>query len=257
MPSARYQIHFPSENMAGFEQGQAHFTLVDKGTERKIGLHDYAAIYACPGLYEQLFYERLQCTSPATVANLLHQVAAAAEVDPRRLRVLDFGAGNGMVGELLVDKGAARVVGLDIIAEAAQAAARDRPGAYDAYYVADVTRLEPEQREALQSWRFNALTTVAALGFGDVPVAAFREAYNLIADDGWIAFNIQESFLESADQSGFAQLVKRMMYRDYLKLFHLQRYRHRLSVEGHVLYYYAIIARKRRDIDDACVAGLD
>ena len=256
MQTPRYQIRFPSENLTRVGQNEGRFTIVDQGAERAIGFHDYATIYSYPGLYEQLFYERLQCTSPEAVAGLLHKVAREVGDDPSQFRVLDFGAGNGMVGELLVKRGSARVVGIDIIEEAAQAAERDRPGAYDNYYVADVTQLSPEQHEALRGWRFNALTTVAALGFGDIPVPAFRVAYNLIADDGWVAFNIKESFLDTADQSGFSRLIKRMMYQDYLKLYHLERYRHRLSIEGRMLHYYAIVGRKRRDIDDACVEDI-
>lgn len=256
MQAKRYQIRFPSENLTQAGQNESRFSIVENGKERTIGFHDYDAIYSHPGLYEQLFYERLQCNSPQTVAGLLHKVSREAGEDPSQFRVLDFGAGNGMVGELLVKRGSARVVGIDIIKEAAEAAERDRPGSYDDYYVADVTRLTDEQHASLRRWRFNALTTVAALGFGDIPVPAFRVAYNLIADDGWIAFNIKESFLDTSDQSGFSRLIKRMMYQDYLKMYHLERYRHRLSVEGRMLHYYAIVGRKRRDIDDACVADI-
>jgi predicted TPR repeat methyltransferase len=186
----------------------------------------------------------------------LRSAAGKAGVDPTQLRVLDVGAGNGMVGELLVAHGSARVVGIDNIEEAERAADRDRPGAYDAYYVADLTNLSPELRAELNDWNFDAMTTVAALGFGDIPVAAFAAAYNLVKTDGWIAFNIKETFLETSDDSGFSRLVKRMIHDDYLKLHHLERYRHRLSIEGNMLYYYAIVGQKRRDIDDACLAGL-
>ncbi|HKT42370.1 MAG TPA: hypothetical protein VJQ86_08450, partial [Rhodanobacteraceae bacterium] len=108
----------------------------------------------------------------------------------------------------------------------------------------------------LKGWNFDAMTTVAALGFGDIPVEAFAAAYNLVKADGWVAFNIKETFLDSDDTSGFSRLVKRMVHDDYLKLHRLERYRHRLSIEGHMLYYYAVIGRKRRDIDDACLEGL-
>jgi predicted TPR repeat methyltransferase len=256
MQTQRYHIRFPSDNLTRASQSEAYFTITEDGRERRIDFHDYAGIYKHPGLYEQLFYQRLKCTSPAKLTELLRSAASKAGVDPTQLRVLDVGAGNGMVGELLVAHGSARVVGIDNIEEAERAADRDRPGAYDAYYVADLTNLSPEVLAELNDWNFDAMTTVAALGFGDIPVAAFAAAYNLVKTGGWVAFNIKETFLETSDDSGFSRLVKRMIHDDYLKLHHLERYRHRLSIEGNMLYYYAIVGQKRRDIDDACLAGL-
>ena len=256
MRPQRYHIRFPSANLTSASQNEAYFLITEDGEERRIDFHDYAEIYDHPGLYEQLFYQRLKCTSPAKLTELLRGAAIKAGIDPLQLRVLDVGAGNGMVGELLVAHGSARVVGIDNIEEAQRAADRDRPGAYDAYYVADLTNLSPDLRAELNDWSFDAMTTVAALGFGDIPVAAFAAAYNLVKTDGWIAFNIKETFLDTSDDSGFSRLVKRMIHDDYLKLHHLERYRHRLSIEGNMLYYYAIVGQKRRDIDDACLAGL-
>lgn len=256
MRPQRYHIRFPSDNLTRASQSDAYFLITEDGAERRIAFHDYAEIYRHPGLYEQLFYQRLKCTSPAKLSGLLRAVVSNAGEDPTQLRVLDVGAGNGMVGELLVEHGSARVVGIDVIEEAERAADRDRPGAYDAYYVADLSALPPQVLQELRDWHFDAMTTVAALGFGDIPVAAFATAYNLVADGGWVAFNIKETFLDTSDTSGFSRLVKRLLQDDYLKLYHLERYRHRLSIEGNMLYYYAIVARKRRNIDDACLATL-
>lgn len=256
MRPQRYHIRFPADNLTSASQAEAYFTIMEDGRERRIAFHDYADIYNHPGLYEQLFYQRLKCTSPAKLTDLLRDAATKDGDDPTQMRVLDVGAGNGMVGELLVQHGAARVVGIDNIHEAERAADRDRPGAYDAYYVADLTELKPELLAELQAWNFDAMTTVAALGFGDIPVAAFAAACNLVRDDGWVAFNIKETFLDTVDTSGFSRLVKHMVHDDYLKLHRLERYRHRLSIEGNMLYYYAVVGRKRRNIDDACLAGI-
>ncbi|HEU0277802.1 MAG TPA: class I SAM-dependent methyltransferase [Rhodanobacteraceae bacterium] len=254
MPAGRYHIRFPVDNLTRASQSEAYFTITREGREQRILFHDYAHIYSHPGLYEQLFYQRLKCTSPAKLTELLRDAATKAGDDPTQMRVLDVGAGNGMVGELLVQHGAARVVGIDNLSEAARAADRDRPGAYDAYYVADLTRLTPDLLDELRNWHFDAMTTVAALGFGDIPVAAFAAAYNLVKTDGWVAFNIKETFLDSTDTSGFSRVVKRMVHDDYLKLHRLERYRHRLSIEGRMLYYYAVVGRKRRDLDDSALA---
>jgi len=183
-------IRFPSDNLTTAGQNGAYFTVMEEGSEHRIRFHDYASIYKRPGLYEQLFYDRLKCTSPGKLSDLLRQVVRESGSDPTHMRVLDVGAGNGMVGEQMVGHGAARMVGVDIIPEAAMAADRDRPGTYDAYYVTDLTALDPAQKSELADWNFDAMITVAALGFGDIPVQAFSAAYNLIADSGWIAFNI-------------------------------------------------------------------
>jgi hypothetical protein len=49
-----------------------------------------------------------------------------------------------------------------------------------AYHVVDFCNLTEEQRKDLESWSFDCLTTVAALGFGDIPAKAFIEAFNIL-----------------------------------------------------------------------------
>src|SRR3546814_4133262 len=61
--------------------------------------------------------------SPRFLAQLLNQVLAQSGDDLNRQRVLDFGAGNGMMGEELARYGVSRLVGADISA-AAEAALR-------------------------------------------------------------------------------------------------------------------------------------
>src|SRR5918997_860073 len=55
------------------------------------------------------------------------------------------------------------------------------PGLYEDYLACDLTRLGAEERERLCAHRPNCLSTVAALGFDEIPPRAFAEAYNLIA----------------------------------------------------------------------------
>ena len=102
MQAQRYHIRFPSDNLTRASQSEAYFTITEDGKDRRIAFHDYADIYDHPGLYEQLFYQRLKCTSPAKLTELLRDAASKAGDDPTQMRVLDVGAGNGMVGELLV-----------------------------------------------------------------------------------------------------------------------------------------------------------
>lgn len=245
MSASVHNISLPPTEPHSLDQDEAFFWLVEDGHELRIRFHDYGAIYRRAGLYEQLFYQRLRCSSPTKARDVLLKVLADNAVDIHQLRVLDLGAGNGMVGELL---DAARVVGVDISDEARLACERDRPHAYDAYYVADMAAPGPEVLGELQRWNIDTLTCIAALGFGDIPVRAFVNAYNLVADGGWIVFNIKETFLAEHDTSGFSRLVKHMMLTDTLQVHHLERYRHRISIDGRALFYYLLVGRKGHSI---------
>lgn len=217
------------------------------GDRRRIRFHDYAAIYEVPGLYEHLFYEKLECSSPQTVTALLEVELARSGTDPESLVVLDLGAGNGMVGEQLRGIGASSVIGVDLLPAAAEAAERDRPGVYDDYLVADLTRLSPTEREVLDRRSFTCLTSVAALGFGDIPPEVLAVAWNVIQPGGWIALTIKEDFLTTADPSGFDRLIRGMLDDGVLELKAQHRYRHRLSCQGEAIYYMAMIATKVGD----------
>lgn len=256
LQSRRYRIRFPSNETRHLAQDQAYFLLEDSQGTHKIRFHDYSELYAKPGLYEQLFYDRLKCESPNKVSGLLKKVVSGLGGNMSELRVLDVGAGNGMMGDALSEYGVSRLVGIDISQEAHDATQRDRPGVYDAYYVADLTRLKTRQREELLGWKLDCMTTVAALGFGDIPPQAFLEAFNLIETGGWVAFNIKESFLDNRDTSGFSLFIKQLILSEYLDLHHLERYRHRISIDGEPLYYFAVVARKNQDVGQDFLATL-
>ncbi|TWT39863.1 Trans-aconitate 2-methyltransferase [Thalassoglobus neptunius] len=244
----RYQIQFPPQQSHHLGQDEVTFLLTEDGQEKKIRFHDYDEIYLRPGLYEQIFYERLKCSSPERVGKILNDAMGEIGENLTELRVLDLGAGNGIMGEVLKRYGVARLVGADIIPQAKQAAYRDRPDVYDEYYVADFTDLNEEQLRDLDDWSINCLTSVAALGFGDIPYGAFFQALQLVRPGGWVAFNIKESFLDHEDNSGFSRLIRQLIFSKYLNLHHLEKYRHRLSMEGVPLYYFALVAQKKFEI---------
>jgi predicted TPR repeat methyltransferase len=164
------------------------------------------------------------------------------------MRVLDFGAGNGVMGEELKKIGVARLVGVDILEEAKSATERDRPGVYDEYFIKDFTNLSNKDIEEVKSWNLNALISVAALGFGDIPPLAFVQALNLIDKEGWVAFNIKETFFYNTDKTGFSRLIRELIFSEFLKINHLERYRHRLSIEGNPLHYFTVICWKNADV---------
>ena len=245
--NGKLMVALPEPSSSMTQDAEWCLVRVD-GDWRQIRFHDYDQVYAVPGLYEKLFYDILGCDSPHVVRELLEAELSACAAPPEQLRVLDLGAGNGMVGEELADMGAESLVGVDIIEEAAEATERDRPGLYENYHVLDMTDLnEGEQRE-LAACDFNALTCVAALGFGDIPTKAFTTAFNLVRLGGWIAFNIKEDFLANGDRSGFSGLIRSMMDDGKLKVRQRRRYQHRLSTDRKPLYYEAIVGVKKRDV---------
>ena len=144
--------------------------------KRTIRFHDYHEIYEVPGLYEHIFHDHLECASPEEVIGLLAEQLVAAEVDPATLAALDVGAGNGLVGEQIAAPRRAR-------RSSASTSSRRRPrlpratggSVYDDYIVCDLTALDDDQRARLGTPTL--MTTVAALGFDDIPPEAFSEAY--------------------------------------------------------------------------------
>jgi len=241
-----FDIRFPRSDDP-LDQDEEWFEFTIDGERRKLRIHDYDELFNIPGLYEALVYDELECQSPVELAGLFTQVFDRDGADANTLRVLDLGAGNGIVAEELKKIGAGHLVGLDLLPEAKLAALRDRPGLYDDYLVADLCELEEADRIRMDDHRLNCLVTVAALGFGDIPPAAFITALNLLSWEGWVGFTIKEDFLQEADPSGFAKLIKTLVDSNVLSVEATKRYRHRLSITGEPLHYVAIVARKRSD----------
>lgn len=243
-------VELPKVDPGQVDQSDEWCTVRRGNLAERIRFHDYGRIYQIPGLYEELFYQRLGCTSPQTVAGVLGSVMADAGQHPSTLRVLDFGAGNGMMGEALGRIGVRSAIAADLLPDAREACLRDRPGVYDDYIVSDFTALDPGSRRRIESFQPNALTAVAALGFGDIPSRAFAEAWSLISTPGWVAFNIKASFLDARYSYGFSLLLRRLAGTGLLK--HMTRidYLHRRSLSGEPLYYVAIAGQKTGPIPD-------
>ena len=148
------------------------------------------------------------------------------------------------------------LVGVDIFPEAKEAAQRDRPGVYDHYFVAYLTTEEGVGKLESLPTEFNLLVTVAALGFGDIPVDAFLNAFNLLEEGALVAFNIKDRFLSETDETGFSGAVQGMCD-ESLELLNTRLYRHRVSMSGESLNYVAVVGRKLRNADpDRCLAAL-
>ena len=219
--------------------------IVKRGNrQEKIRLHNYGDIFKFPGLYEQLFCQRLKCNSPMVICDLLEETRG----NITDCRVLDFGAGNGIVGEEIMKRGDNLIVGVDILNGAKEATQRDRAGIYKDYYVMDMNELDHKDAEKLRQCRFNVLISVAALGFEDIPPKAFLNAFNLIQNAGWIAFNIKDRFLSNNDDTGYKDIITAINENNFTIL-RKKRYCHRLSLSGEELYYIAIVGKKIKSVN--------
>ena len=247
MQNLNYEITIPDLDCQ-LEQNE-EWVIVDFGNrQEKVRLHDYSAIYGIPGLYEEILHNRLKCNSPKVICDMLTDILKRSGYNTKELRLLDFGAGNGMAGEQLKKRGCNLIVGVDILIEARNAAYREHPHVYDDYYVMDLSRLNDEEAEQLKQYDFNTLITVGALGFDDIPPRAFLRAFNLMKDDTWIAFNIKDRFLTNNDDTGYKGTME-VIFEDALSVYQKKRYCHRLSTRGEEIKYMAIVGKKIKDVN--------
>lgn len=246
MSDCNLQVAYPGKECL-VEQDEEYFDLVTADGRERIRIHEYDRVYDVPGLYEEVVYNKLQCDSPKVITDLLTESMKTYGDNQAPLRVLDFGAGNGIVGECLQEAVEPEtIVGVDIIQEAKKAVQRDRPDIYDDYYVMDLSEVDEGDKQKLGRWNFNALVTVAALGFGDIPTQAFVNAFNLIENNSWVVFNIKDRFFSADDETGYNDTLQQMIGNS-LKVVKKHHYCHRLSMSGDPLHYYAIVGRKEND----------
>jgi 2-polyprenyl-3-methyl-5-hydroxy-6-metoxy-1,4-benzoquinol methylase len=161
---------------------------------------------------------------------------------------LEVGAGSGMVGKALADLGVKSITGIDILPEAAQAAKREYPGVYENYYVEDVTNLSETARDTLSSRGFNCMVCASALSFNHIPALGLASAFNLIAPNGWIAFNVQKERWEDKSETSFVASHPWVAETNIFEIAQMHDYQHRFHMDGRPLYYIAIIGTKRANI---------
>jgi hypothetical protein len=244
-PPGRYEIRFPEKSR--LSQDREYCEVLHEGQWQRIRFHDYDSIYRLPGLYEQIFYESLQCRSHDRLSQMLADALAEHGESINDLRMLELGAGNGVVGEKMRARGVQALAGLDISAVAREAALRDRPGVYDDYHVLDLTSLDEAQSKRLRAYRPNCLLAVASLGFGDIPPQALTAAINLVAAGGWVAMNVKHEFVANASPDSYGALLRGLVANGMLEICSYHIYTHRMSVDGRRLHYAALVSRKIAD----------
>jgi len=199
-------------------------------------LQDYDAVFAVPGLYEEVVQHRLNCASPSRIAQGLLRGAASAGVEANSLRVLDIGAGNGISGQELREIGVGDLIGLDVLEMARTAAERDRPGVYEDYIVADMTTpgLIPD---LIQRYGLNTLT--CAGGLSHLPVDDFtRRVWSAFPEGSWISGGAHDvpgtenKLIASYQETGLFDIIS------------CESFCHRQSMAGDPIYNLALLARR-------------
>jgi SAM-dependent methyltransferase len=212
------------------------------GSEEVVHLHDYARIYATPGLYERIVQELLECRSPQVCAQAFARSLTLLGIDPSGVLLLDVGAGTGLVGELVAGLGLAGVVGIDLLAAARCAASRDRPGAYREYLVGDLAEAGATVLERLRRHRFGGMIAAGALGGTHMPPVALERALGLLAPGAPVVFSIDERWSATDEPGGFRTPLARMIGSGRLRLLERSRFRHRRTTTGEPVHYELIVA---------------
>lgn len=241
-PEAGWTVEL--DTTPGRRQAQEQFLLHHPaGTVERITLHDYARVYAVPGLYEEVVQRRLECASPATVAAALVEAAGAEGRAVAELRAFDLGAGNGVVGEELTARGVTVVAGADGVPEAREAAHRDRPGLYSHYLVGE--RLDVDEVARLvREERLTALVAAGAVGEGHVPVDALAALWDAFAPGSFLALTLADREDDHDVTDVEAMLAATAASAHPSRTVVRRRFRHRLSMAGGELFYLVLVAVK-------------
>jgi SAM-dependent methyltransferase len=207
------------------------------GGEEIVHLHDYERIYAVPGLYERIVQGLLQCMSPRFVAATLARTLERRGLDPAQIRLLDLGAGTGLVGELVAEHGVTDVIGIDPLESARDACARDRPGLYRDYLVADLAHPSERLVAEVKALCPNALTAAGAFGGTHAPAEVLRVALELLPSRAPVVFTIDRNWTSSDGSGGFKTPLAELISSHALNLLERSRFQHRLSTSGEPIIY--------------------
>jgi len=207
------------------------------GAEEIIHLHDYDRIYSTSGLYERIVQGLLRCTSPQIVADALARTLETLGLDPAQIRLLDLGAGTGLVGQLVAERGVADVIGLDSRESARRACLRDRPGLYGDYVVAELTHPTDRLLAKLTALCASALTGAGAFGGTHAPPEALRAALGLLPSGAPVVFTIDEKWTSTDGPGAFKTPLAELTSSGALVLLERSRFQHRVSTSGEPIFY--------------------
>ena len=219
------------------------------GDEVIIHLHDYQRLYETAGLYEHVVQELLGCRSPEVAAHGLAHALDRLARDAADLRLLDLGAGTGIVGELARGLGVGVVIGLDALAAARDACLRDRPGIYFDYLVGDLADPGPDLVARLRRHHPDGLISAGAFGGTHAPATGLINAVALLPAGAPVVFTIDERWMHTDAPGGFRTSTTELLDSGQLELLERSRFQHRLTTTGEPLYYELLVAAKAVDIN--------
>ena len=205
-------------------------------------LHDYSRLYATEGLYEHVVQDLLGCCSPEVAVRGLSRALDTLRLDPIGLRLLDLGAGTGLVGGLvrdLVDVEA--MIGLDALPAARAACLRDRPGTYSDYLVGDLADPAPGLIARISRLRPGGLIAAGAFGGTHAPACALHRALDLLPAGAPVVFTIDERWTQTDDGGGFRRAISKLIGSRRLMLLERSRFQHRVTTTGSPVYYELIV----------------
>ncbi len=167
-------------------------------------------------------------------------------------RVLDIGAGSGLVGEKLYKNGITDIVGINLLEEAIDAINREQPGIYRDCYAMDMSDISKQKYSQLQKEKFNILTCGSALDFSDIPPLGFAAAYNLLVPDAWFVVNIKgvkDFFDTNSDSNGnIASFIRYLVSNKIASVTRNESYQHRIAINQRPIIYTAVLGRKLDNI---------
>lgn len=150
-------------------------------------------IWARMGTYDKL------CLTPETKYKNAHDqlIAGVLSLFPhdRDVRILDVGAGTGIIGERLRDIGFRNVDGLDASAEMLKAA--EQKGVYKRYIHGIFT---DEPIAGIADDTYDLIVMCGVCGPGAVPVEAFQEAVRIVKPNGHIVNCLRAEYLETCPE---------------------------------------------------------
>lgn len=136
---------------------------------------------------------------------------------PSELRVLELGAGSGIVGENLKKMGVGYLTGIDILNSAKEAVQRDKPGLYEEYYTVDLTKLPEQTEQELKSQNYNSMVVVSATGWDHIPVAGLEKALEIIVPGGWVIYHTKRKQNDNS-HTGSVKWIDQMIYSKRIEL---------------------------------------
>lgn len=215
----------------------------EDGEVEDLALHDYHRVYSVPGLYEAVVQDSLDCRSPEMTAQNALEAVRGVGMSPGAMRVLDVGAGNGVVGTELRERGFTRLFGTDLVPEAEGATSRDRPGVYERYVTGDLADRQGPLVAEIAEWEPTILTAAGALGGGHMSAIALGNALDSLAEPGFAIMTIGENRLDATSEDGFGAFLSERVAAGRLDEVSRERFRHRLSMAGEPVYYLVIVLK--------------